>query len=277
MMILLSLIIFLINQAIFYLFQNKEIVIDEDKYTTLENDFDFEPIYYKKTEQKIVLWQKDFSQKYVITNYTNWNLDTKIALIDEFLKLEVVNKHIWNLEVKLHWEKKEVRWKMVKWIINIFDVQNLSDREFLWIFLHELWHYIDIYSLKKLIIWDESFLFYDISWDFIKVLKPWQKEDNFVSGYAMTNRYEDFAETFVEYILDNSWFYEKTKTNNELKSKYDFFTNTIFGTTCFDKTTFSKDSKSQIEWDSTKNNYDFEKFFDFIKKMDKIDEIKNWL
>jgi hypothetical protein len=45
----------------------------------------------------------------------------------------------------------------------------------------------------------------------------------------MTNKYEDFAETFTYYVLHNSDFVEKTKKSEVLKRKYDFFRNYIFG------------------------------------------------
>jgi hypothetical protein len=39
----------------------------------------------------------------------------------------------------------------------------------------------------------------------------------------MTNKYEDFAESFAYYILHNNDFLEKTKKSNILLEKYDFF------------------------------------------------------
>jgi hypothetical protein len=39
----------------------------------------------------------------------------------------------------------------------------------------------------------------------------------------MTNKYEDFAESFVYYILFNDDFRQKASLNVILQQKYDFF------------------------------------------------------
>jgi len=44
----------------------------------------------------------------------------------------------------------------------------------------------------------------------------------------MTNKYEDFAETFTYYVIHNRDFLEKTKNSKVLKQKYDFFSTYIF-------------------------------------------------
>jgi hypothetical protein len=44
----------------------------------------------------------------------------------------------------------------------------------------------------------------------------------------MTNKYEDFAESFTYYILHNSDFLQKTEKSETLKRKYDFFTKNLF-------------------------------------------------
>jgi hypothetical protein len=44
----------------------------------------------------------------------------------------------------------------------------------------------------------------------------------------MTNRYEDFAESFTYYILHNKDFLKKTKKSIILKEKYNFFKNYLF-------------------------------------------------
>jgi hypothetical protein len=53
-------------------------------------------------------------------------------------------------------------------------------------------------------------------------------QKDFVSGYAMTNKYEDFAESLTYYILHNKDFLDKTKTSRILKRKYNFFSFYIF-------------------------------------------------
>jgi hypothetical protein len=44
----------------------------------------------------------------------------------------------------------------------------------------------------------------------------------------MTNKYEDFAESFTYYVLHNNDFYSKAKKSDILMNKYNFFKNNIF-------------------------------------------------
>ena len=51
---------------------------------------------------------------------------------------------------------------------------------------------------------------------------------DFVSGYAGTNEYEDFAETFYEYLLDCPRFKSRLLDSDVLRSKYNFFRDEMF-------------------------------------------------
>jgi hypothetical protein len=44
----------------------------------------------------------------------------------------------------------------------------------------------------------------------------------------MTNKYEDFAESFTYYILHNEDFLTKSENSLVLKRKYDFFGKYVF-------------------------------------------------
>jgi hypothetical protein len=44
----------------------------------------------------------------------------------------------------------------------------------------------------------------------------------------MTNKYEDFAESFTYYILHNDDFLKKTKQSDILLKKYNFFDKNLF-------------------------------------------------
>jgi hypothetical protein len=56
----------------------------------------------------------------------------------------------------------------------------------------------------------------------------------------MTNKYEDFAETFTYYVLHNKDFQEKTKKSEVLKLKYNFFDKILFQENTFAGTDFSE-------------------------------------
>jgi hypothetical protein len=44
----------------------------------------------------------------------------------------------------------------------------------------------------------------------------------------MTNKYEEFAETFTYYVLHNDDFLKKAENSKLLKEKYSYFQNYIF-------------------------------------------------
>ena len=75
---------------------------------------------------------------------------------------------------------------------------------------------------------DPSAIFYSISWKTANERLREAKVNDFVSGYALTNQYEDFAETFTFYIFHNRTFLEKSKKNSILAEKYKFMKERVF-------------------------------------------------
>jgi hypothetical protein len=82
----------------------------------------------------------------------------------------------------------------------------------------------------------------------------------------MTNKYEDFAESFNFFILHNKEFLEKTKKSSILKRKYDFFTDYLFKNKEFFATDFSLEKYKNYYRDTTKINYNKKKFVDYLEK-----------
>lgn len=103
-----------------------------------------------------------------------------------------------------------------------------TDSEKLKVFVHELGHVVDIHYLKPGAFGDLSGDFYAISWDSYKVKKKGAKLADFVSGYALSNKYEDFAESFAFFVFHNAEFEKRAKSNASLARKYAFFANRIF-------------------------------------------------
>jgi hypothetical protein len=75
---------------------------------------------------------------------------------------------------------------------------------------------------------DVSEDFYDISWEKPLVKQSGQDSNSFVSGYALTNQYEDFAESFTFYVFHNEEFASRALKNENLRKKYLFFNERIF-------------------------------------------------
>jgi len=108
---------------------------------------------------------------------------------------------------------------------------------------------------------DPSLDFYRISWANEKARAKTAVNFDFVSGYAMTDPFEDFAETYAYYVLHNRDFQSKAQTSESLAKKYDYMKNEIFGGRVFN-TGVDEDGQmlNQRNWDVTVLPYDLNSF-----------------
>lgn len=70
---------------------------------------------------------------------------------------------------------------------------------------------------------DPSVAFYRVSWDDSTSRKQTATKADFVSGYAMSDPFEDFAESYAYYILQKKDFARIAKKNKALAAKYAWF------------------------------------------------------
>jgi hypothetical protein len=83
----------------------------------------------------------------------------------------------------------------------------------------------------------------------------------------MTNKYEDFAESFTYYVLHNKAFLKKAETNSHLAEKYRFFSKYVFIDRQFKDSSFAFDEKiKDYYWDITKIKVNYNKFLQYTKK-----------
>ena len=75
---------------------------------------------------------------------------------------------------------------------------------------------------------------------------------SFVSGYAATNKYEDFAESLTFYIFHNDEFLDRAMKNDSLRNKYLFISNFVFENGEFLDTNFGIGKIPSYLWDTTK-------------------------
>ena len=203
--------------------------------------FKYIPEYFKETSQ-------DFSKSF-------WSI----------LQSKAMKQMIYDLHVEMHEDLLDVRWKMKNRSVKLFWYTQERQAEYTSVAIHELAHFIDIYFLEKKVLQDISDEFYNISWRETKIIKPWQSQADFVSGYAMTNKYEDFAESFTYYLLHNEDFLRKTLSSERLSAKYDFFDTVIFKKK-FHDTDFSVGNTVQEYYrDITKIDIDVEKLLQYLK------------
>ncbi|MDF2379439.1 MAG: hypothetical protein P1V18_04430 [Candidatus Gracilibacteria bacterium] len=101
------------------------------------------------------------------------------------------------------------------------------------VLLHEFGHVYDFYSeindgeLSDFYLGqyrffqdDPSIAYYDLSWEDAHESDPDPKA--YASGYGMSKYYEDFAEAFVLYVLQNKTFSQWALENTVMAKKYDY-------------------------------------------------------
>lgn len=143
--------------------------------------------------------------------------------------------------------------------------QVTNDTEFIKLFTHELAHVVDIYFLRATQNFpDPSKDFYKISWQSMKTKHAGTSLSDFVSGYAATNQYEDFAESFVWYVFHNNNFLDRAMKNESLRQKYLFFADNVFVHGEFQGTDFSLTQAPDYLWDTTKIPILFQNYLNFL-------------
>ncbi|MBU0727950.1 hypothetical protein KKA95_04665 [Patescibacteria group bacterium] len=126
---------------------------------------------------------------------------------------------------------------------------NMSVEEFISVLVHETGHNVDYAYLTEsnkkqasefkdgsatLYITDPSVDFFRISWEDESTFKKTANNLDFVSGYAMSDPFEDFAETYVYYVLHNKDFKALTASSPNLYAKYRFMKYRVFDGVEFD-------------------------------------------
>lgn len=158
----------------------------------------------------------------------------------------------------------------------ILRCSNVTDEELVGVLVHEMGHIADTGVMKgnafsgesefrdgSLPIYndDPSLGFYRLSFLDDKILRPNATMLDFVSGYAMSDPFEDFAETYNYYILHGNEFRTLATKSDVLQKKYDFLKTRIF----HGKEYFNGDDAREIDYadrdyDTTVLHYDLKKF-----------------
>lgn len=162
--------------------------------------------------------------------------------------------------------------------IVILRAVDMEKTEFFGVLIHEIGHSVDLGYLtaskgdkepsafldgkKPVYEGDPSLDFYQISWENSETRKKTMSNTDFVSGYAMTDPFEDFAESYVYYILHNKDFKSLTQTSPALLQKYNFMKNTVFSGAEFDTGEYLTGKLTRRPWDITVIAYDLEGFME---------------
>ncbi len=246
----------------------KEVLVKKN-----QNDSNNDKIIKKELIKNDLLVKNKIKKKEVELSFVYMPKDFEKDVLSETMILEKIisenpfNEIITSLWIDLYKTKFDVRWKMKNWKVKLFWVLLIENYELVSVFIHELAHYIDIYTLNNinLTIKDPSYYFYDIAWDGTKTIKSLMTMKDFVSWYAMTNKYEDFAESFTYYILHNNDFQQKAKKSDILLKKYNFFWKHLFKNNEFKSIDFWKNEKIKDYYrDITKISINLENFLQYF-------------
>lgn len=157
----------------------------------------------------------------------------------------------------------------------ILRCSSITDKELVSVMVHEMGHIVDT-GLKtgtsksgksefmdgNLPVYknDISLRFYRISWKNDITLKDNVQNTDFVTGYAKSDPFEDFAETYNFYLLHGAQFREMAKTNNNLNRKYLYMKYFIFAGKEYDNDPYNKVNRYDRTYDATLLSYDTAKF-----------------
>lgn len=184
------------------------------------------------------------------------------------LKLNVESKYfkdkVTPLDLTVDSTKLDPRWQVI-WNKLILSGKINNLKESVKVFVHELGHIVDLHYLPNLWDYDPSENFYNISWLSYQVKKKNSKIEDFVSWYALTNKYEDFAESFWFYIFHNEEFKTRAGKNINIARKYSFFSKYVFINNEFQNTFFDNSTITAYNWDTTKIGINLKKYLYYIK------------
>ena len=145
---------------------------------------------------------------------------------------------------------------------------NVTDTELSQVLIHEMGHIVDSsyltgnsssYDLdfkdgqSNISSNDPSLDFYKISFTSESELISEYNETDFVSGYASSDPFEDFAETYNFYVSHPDLFLNFAKSNLLIQQKYNFMRDNVFSGKEFTKNnrTFNTSTAEIRDYDST--------------------------
>lgn len=143
----------------------------------------------------------------------------------------------------------------------------VSHQEFRALLIHEFGHVVDLGCFtgtkstgpstfrdgtESIFADDPSVDFYTISWLNDEQRRGDAQRDHFVSGYAASDPFEDFSETFAYFMLQRNTFRARASANSILAKKYNWMRDHFDGLT---HVTGQHQWDGTVPWDVTKLPY----------------------
>lgn len=133
-------------------------------------------------------------------------------------------------------------------------LQDIGPEEVTALLIHEGSHHYDLTQHQ------DRWRFTQISWQSDDVKKADAQLSDFVSGYALTNSYEDFAESVTFFLLFQREFYERAQNSEALMTKYQYIQH-IFDRDRSDiQTSYASWVLAAYNWDTTRIFFDQKKY-----------------
>lgn len=214
--------------------------------------------------------------------FFNWNFDIKEKIVYQAIVIFLVSNLDRFMNNNISLEKQLVsfrinesiwqrRWFAGHKTINIYVWWIKSFKEFFEISTHELWHIIDLWIIdwnssklhdsftefwyRTFPINDPSLRFYSLNRTSEKVRKSTASFKNFVSWYALTDTFEDFAESFNMYLNHYDTFETMSKYDYVLSQKFAYLKNILWNNYFFKDEESTKrflENQNRRPYDTTK-------------------------
>ncbi len=215
-------------------------------------------------------WRGHFSAK----NFTSVSEKRELSQIRKQVQTVMRNlpgghlSSLKNLEVRNKYHVSRGMANSKRIILNIGNID--TDEELMAVFVHEIGHVVDLGHLKgrsgrrtafydgiiPIYADDPSLEFYQISWKNSTTRKKSSKRMDFVSGYALSNVFEDFAEHYLFYRLHGEKFRALAKHSAILTKKYDYMKRVVFKGKEFQTEKVPSTRGTVGIWDATLVAYD---------------------
>ena len=237
-------------------------------YTVMNSANEKTTITFDNIDNTTSLVPKKIPNKPTLTiqyNPDNAKIDNNLLKILKFnINSKFFNSKVTPLNLIIDSVRLEPRWQVIgKELILSTKIKELNESTK--VFVHELWHIVDLHFLPNIWDYDPSENFYNISRMSYNVKKKNAKLADFVSWYALTNKYEDFAESFWFYVFHNEEFKRRSLENIIISRKYNYLKKYVFFDDEFLFTSFNNELIKSYNWDSTKININLKKYLYYIK------------
>jgi hypothetical protein len=171
-----------------------------------------------------------------VKEYTTIVYETIADLNSAIRKEKTISDVLYSLTLSPQGSNR--RWRWGSQTIQLYTKEIKNSNEFRNVLIHELAHSIDLGVVigsgalidDRFLLWnkpqfnrnDASLSFYEISWVNSSTRKGDAWYIDFVSGYGMTNPYEDFAESTTLFLLHNATFKAMSAQSPALAKKYTY-------------------------------------------------------